>query len=153
MKRTATQNKRLYGIFQKLNIDSETKSDLVSQFTNGRTEKSSEMLYNECQNLIETLEIRYRESKSIKAATFQYNSAEQVIRRELFKLMYDVGFIDNGMNTDRKTFIMNGWIRKKMNLEKTLNDLDITELQRMRTQLLTVRRLYLERAAKVAQLN
>lgn len=55
MKRTKEQNKILYTLLAKNKIDLEHKADLVNAFTNGRTDKSSEMTYMECQNMIKYL--------------------------------------------------------------------------------------------------
>jgi hypothetical protein len=53
MTRSATQNKALHGLLMKLNIAAEHKAELVLSFTDGRTERSSEMTYAECQSFIQ----------------------------------------------------------------------------------------------------
>ncbi len=52
MKRTTAQNNRLHGLLTKLGLDLDAKEDLVTQFTNCRTVRSSEMTAPECQQLI-----------------------------------------------------------------------------------------------------
>jgi hypothetical protein len=58
MLRTKTQNSRFHSLIQSLGLDQETKSDLVHQYTNGRTIKSSEMDYKEMEWLISDLSKR-----------------------------------------------------------------------------------------------
>ena len=74
-------------------------------------------------------------------------------RRKIFVLMYDCGFISNNDSNERKLQVINGWINKKMNLDKNFNSLNIDELLKMQTQLRTVRRIYAERAKKQSILN
>lgn len=58
MLRTKIQNSRFHSLIQSLGLDQETKSDLVHQYTKGRTLKSSEMDYKEMEWLISDLSKR-----------------------------------------------------------------------------------------------
>jgi len=153
MLRTTTQNRRLHQLLSALGINEDTKMSLVHDFTQGRTASSAEMLYNECANLIGTLEIEWRKTKQQKAAESKYQAVENGLRSTVFSLMYQLGYIDNAETTKRKIYVINGWIKKKMGSDKTLNELGIDELNRLITQLQTVNRTYNERAEKLSNLN
>lgn len=55
MHRTQKQNITLHVLLHKLSIDQDQKEELVSDYTNGRTVRSSEMTIGECDRLIATL--------------------------------------------------------------------------------------------------
>ncbi|MEA2041161.1 MAG: hypothetical protein U9N85_01225 [Bacteroidota bacterium] len=147
MLRTNGQNKRLHQLFSKLGIDAELKSELVHQFTGGRSYKSSEMLYNECTSLIKTLEMRHQKKER------KHNDFSQKLRRNVLKLCYDVGFIYPTMNTTEKITIINAFIRQKTKYKKEFNQLSIKELQQLINQLRAVRRNYEDSITRQARLN
>lgn len=138
MYRTSKQNRRLHHLFAKLNIDADTKADLIQQFTQKRTSKSSLMLYNECNNLIKSLEDQ--EYNRIQERV--YDKELQELRRKVFKLMYELSFITNSETNERKLYVINQWLIRKANLNKELNDLSALELNKVITQLYAVRRVY-----------
>jgi hypothetical protein len=146
MIRTNWQNKRLHELLSKLAINPENKADLVNSYTCGRTTSSKDMTFEECEALIcklvemaETITERENREK---------NELMQKTRRDIFKLMYDCGFISNDDSKERKNYVIKGWISKKMNLEKELNDLTYEELIRMTNQLQAVRRRYQVKSEK-----
>lgn len=153
MYRTITQNKQLHGLLAKLQIGADIKANMILQFTQGRTDKSSEMSVDECKFMIGALNRQWQDMKGQKSAKRQYNGIEQDLRRKVFKLFYDIGFISSSDNTQRKLFVINSWIGKKTQFEKTLNELNETELNSCIKQLYTVRRIYEERQKKQAQWN
>ena len=53
--RTPDQNVRLHTLLHRLGLDLDAKEDLVSQYTDGRTVRSSEMNTYECDALIRAL--------------------------------------------------------------------------------------------------
>lgn len=64
MKRTLSQNKKLYKLLN--NTGSiRYKNELILQYTNGRTEHSSQMSVDECAQLIKKLEEVYEQKKNI----------------------------------------------------------------------------------------
>ena len=93
MKRNAQQNVILYTLINKLSIDSETKASLVYQFTNSRTEKSSEMEVIECQNLINHLRIMLNQN-AIQTPFKQQLNSEQMDkkRKRLIAKFREMGF-------------------------------------------------------------
>ena len=147
MLRTTSQNKRLYGLMSKLGINADTKESLVWEFTNGRTGKSSEMEYRECNNLISSLQDEFNTRNRQKADLMQKQ------RRNIFKLMYDCGLIDGNMNSEQKVSVINKWIKNKQNTDKTLNELSFDELLKLIKQLQAVRRRYNEKTEFKAQYN
>ena len=153
MIRTTGQNKRLYQLFNSLGIDEEMKADLVYDFTYGRTDKSSEMEYRECNNLIGKLDEQIQTIKTRKANKRITNDRLQKMRRNIFKLMYDIGQIDASMSTNDKLLVINNWIEKKQKLNKNLNQLSFEELSKFINQLQAVRRNYVEQEEKQAMYN
>ena len=148
MKRTIPQNKRLYQLFGELGITGDIKADMVADFTNNRTEKSSEMTIAECNNLIRTLE------NNMRRQLRESDGQRQKMRRQIFRLMYDIGVINSEMDNEQKIGIINTWIYHRMGqLDKKLNLLDVIELTKFITILQTVRRRYAERANMKAHLN
>ncbi len=94
MKRTLSQNKRLFQLLNKLNIDECTRYDMVFNATGGRTTSSAELTVNECSALIKALEnVLYKDETPAK----RNRRLEQKARRTIFKLMYDCGFIEKTM--------------------------------------------------------
>jgi hypothetical protein len=147
MKRTITSNKRLYGLFGQLGIDTDTKGDLVNSITKGRTIHSSEMSDEEANRLIDILE------NNVQSRNRRHADLLQQMRRDVFKIMYDCGLLNGNMSTIEKMDIINAWIENKMNLKKDLNALEIDELTKLIKQLQAVRRKYVESKAKQAMFN
>lgn len=150
MIRTKSQNSRLYGLFSQLAVSEDIKKELVFQFTGGRTEKSSEMEHRECNDLINTLQQQLNDQNKQKR---QIADMLQKQRRNIFKLMYDVGLINNTMKSYEKVNVINNWISKKTKLNKELNSLNYDELISLKKQLQAVRRNYNEAQVKQAKYN
>lgn len=147
MKRTITTNKKLYALFNELGINKENKELLVLSFTNNRTIHSSEMTEVEAQYLIEKLQ---RDAKTPK---MNENQFKQNLRRNVFKLMYDIGLINANMTTAEKTAFINNWIANKLKLNQELNALSTDGLTRLINQLQAVRRNYMSQQQKQAMYN
>jgi hypothetical protein len=147
MKRTVATNKKLYALFSELGITKENKELLVLSFTNNRTIHSSEMTETEAQYLIEKLQ---RDAKTPKMSENQF---KQTYRRNVFKLMYDIGLINANMTTPEKTAFINNWIKNKLKLGKELNALTLDELIRLINQLQAVRRNYINQQQQQAMYN
>ncbi len=147
MTRTKAQNKQLYGLLSKLGINADTKEMLVLEYTEGRTCKSSEMEYRECNNLIASLQAELKKRNRQKADLLQTQ------RRNVFKLMYDIGFIDGRMTTRKKMAVINAWIENKTAFKTDLNNLSFEQLTKLIKQLQAVRRIYNERTEFQAKYN
>lgn len=130
MYRNQSQNKRLHQLIGELNIDNEQKEELVYQYTNGREKSSAKMLMNECQSLINYLDLikkgntpKQQESKEITPA--------QRMRRKILSICHEMGWKQNGaIDWDR----LNGWLSKSGYLKKDLNDYTEAELPKLVTQ-------------------
>ena len=134
MKRTQQQNKVLHRLLSRLGISDESKADMVLSFTNGRTERSSEMTMGECQNMIVELEHLLDKSKT------RENELKQTLRRNVFKLMYDLGYLNGNMSNTEKLSVINRWAADMLHYDKDLNYLSIDELRRFINQLQAIRR-------------
>jgi hypothetical protein len=83
-----------------------------------------------------------------------FNSVEQDSRRIVFRIMYEIGLIDNTLTTSDKMVKINSWIAMKTNFkEKGLNDLSINELKTLINKHQAVKRRYLEQQSAQAGLN
>lgn len=102
MKRTVSQNKLLY----KLLSDTGTlayKEELVIQFTNGRTTKSSEMTVEECTALIKRLlEFSQHKKKAIKL---------DKLRKTVISLYRTIGYNKDGKADMKRIYtdVKNYW--------------------------------------------
>jgi len=147
MKRTLQTNKKLYALIGQLGIDNDTKIDMVLSMSNGRTEHSSELSENEAQRLIDILE------SNIGKKQRKLSELSQQLRRNVFKLMYDIGLINSNMEADEKLEYINNWINGKLNLNKDLNALTFDELTSLIKQLQAVRRNYVQKQEKSVMYN
>lgn len=152
MKRTISTNKRLYGLIGQLSIDQDTKEEMILSMSNGRTMHSSELTESEAKQLIEKLE-NSDPVKHEKTISRINGELEQKFRRNIFKLMYDIGLINASMENGEKLEYINTWIKNKMKLDKDLNSLTFDELTTLIKQLQAVRRNYMERSTKQAMYN
>jgi hypothetical protein len=147
MKRTLQTNKKLYALIGQLGIDNDTKIDMILSMSNGRTEHSSELSENEAQRLIDILE------SNIGKKQRKLAELEQQMRRNVFKLMYDIGLINTNMSNSEKLDYINNWIIGKLKIDKDLNSLTLNEIGSLIKQLQAVRRNYIDRSKKVAMYN
>lgn len=133
MQRTISQNRRLYTLFGKLKVDKETKEDLVSQYTSGRTLSSAEMTIPECQALINNLQHMANETVKVmvtpKAPTAQNPSDK--MRKKILSICHEMNWKEKGhLDWTR----INGWLLKYGYLKKPLNDYKALELPTLITQ-------------------
>ena len=148
MKRTNIQNKQLYALIYKLGITLEIKSEMILDFTDGRTEKSSEMTYQECQQMIDALNMQLARNKQSQ------RSIANSLRRKVFTLFYDLNWISSDMVTSEKLTIINDWIfRKTKSGKNDLNKLTAEELNTLLIQLRAVKRNTDVQKKKIAQKN
>lgn len=93
MLRTKTQNSRFHSLIQTLGLDQEIKSDLVHQYTNGRTTKSSEMKYKEMDWLIGDLNSRIK-SQGIKTVVSRPSTVDRrdKLRKKIISLFREMNY-------------------------------------------------------------
>jgi len=134
MKRTLLQNSILHSLISQLGIDADTKSDLVDNYTNGRTTKSSEMTADECQRMIDDLSFQQRNDKAIQ------NEEKQKLRRTVFTIFFELNWINADMNSTDKTAVINEWLNRKTTFEADLNKLSVDNLNILIAQLRAIKR-------------
>ena len=139
MKRTQSQNKRLYGLFGRLGIDEDTRKMMVANFTNGRTEHTSDMSVDEANALISALNDELRNQKKQ-----QYEESNR-LRRKIFKLFYELGWIAAEMKNKEKRLVIANWIIQRTKTGKNdINQLTVDELNSVIRQLKAIKRNYEE---------
>lgn len=135
-KRTTQQNRILYNLLSSLRISNDNKAVLVAGYSNGRTEKSSEMSYTECQNLIDDLQKEERKNRNQEYK--QLNG----LRRKVFIEFYELGWLTPETTNSEKTAKINSFLTNRTKFGKSdLNKLTEGELSKLITQLRTIKRL------------
>ncbi len=135
--RTLQQNKALYSLLSQEGINADAKAELVYQFTNGRTERSSEMYKNECQELIDCLQMR----QANKTKKF---SPGQKQRSKILSICHELGWFDKFSPEKGKIMVdiekLNDWLKEKGAVKKDLNSLTIQDLNKVVTQFKNIRK-------------
>ncbi len=139
-KRTTTQNRILYSLLSSLGISDDNKAVLVAEYTNGRTEKSSEMSYNECQQLIDDLQREERKNRNE-----EYKKLNR-LRRKVFVEFYELGWLSQEATNGEKTAKINAFLTSRTKFGKSdINKLTEAELSKLITQLRTIKRQIAEK--------
>lgn len=124
MYRTLQQNKRLHALIGMLNIDTETKQDLVYSYSGGREVSSAGLLYPECQALINCLQARSN------GATWSESTPENKMRRKILSMCHEMRWKDEITdNIDWKR--LNGWLKDYGYLHKKFNKYTEQELPKL----------------------
>ena len=144
-KRTTDQNRRLYFLFSKLGFDDDMKLAAIEGTTNGRTDNSSELSFDEAQQLIDILNKEWQKMRPEQSEKREEAKLRQQLRRNIFKMMYDLGYIDNTMKNEQKILVIENFCSQKTKIEKSLNSLTIDDLQKVIRQLQAIRRNYSEK--------
>ncbi len=128
MKRTPQQSIILNTIVSKLKIDKETKALLVYQYTNERETSSSEMEYQECNNLINHLR-RMLGQNTIQTPVKQHLKTDEMDkkRKRLIAKFREMGYNTEDNKADMER--INATLQKHWH--KTINEFDKTELQKV----------------------
>lgn len=130
MIRNNHQNTVLHKLIADLNIDKETKADLVLQFTQERETSSAKMLVSECQELINHLNIIKNGPTDKKQAPAQ-NSVQNKMRRKILSICHEMNWkIGSQLDWNRINF----WLEKYGYLHKELNRYTEAELPKLVTQ-------------------
>lgn len=131
MIRTNSQNKILHWQLGELNIPQDVKEDLVHQFTNGRATRSSQMAPNECQALINHLNVVIKETKKTKT-TVAKNDGGDKMRKKILSICHEMGWKLEGGKIDMAR--VNDFCLKKGCKHKLLDDYTRAELPLLITQ-------------------
>ncbi len=116
--RTLEQNNRLHGLLTTLALWPQKKA-LVLQYTDQRTEKSSEMSFDECQLLINALN-----SNKVHNST---DGKMDRMRKKVIGICHDMGW-QNADSTIDLHRINSFLLSDKSSTKKELNDLSEKEL-------------------------
>ena len=116
MIRTILQNGQLHVLLNKLKIDAEGKAGMVSQYTNGRTDRSSKMTIDECQLLINQL----------NHDASPRNGESDKLRKKIISMCHEMGWELEGGKADMNR--INQFCIKTGYLHKGLNDYQYDEL-------------------------
>lgn len=133
MLRNKNQNITLHKLVGDLKIDTEMKSDLVRQYTNGRETSSAKMLVNECQALINHLIVVKNGSGSAPGTKIKAyeKTPENVMRRKILSICHEMNWkIGQQLDWSRINF----WLDKYGYLHKDLNDYTLAQLPKLVTQ-------------------
>lgn len=130
MYRNKQQNTILHKLLGDLNIDKETKSDLVMQFTQERETSSSKMLVSECQALINHLNI-IKNGPVQKNHASEQNTVQNKMRRKILSICHEMNWkLGQQLDWERINF----WLQKYGYLHKDLNKYTEAELPKLVTQ-------------------
>jgi hypothetical protein len=124
--RTTQQNARLHKLLTDLRMDAEAKRDMVSQFTDGRTESSSQMYSAECQRLIDYLQQQANQAQSQQA------QSSDLMRKKIIGFFRKKGHVSANGKTDMQA--VHNWCVKHGYLHKPLNQYTYQELPTLVTQ-------------------
>lgn len=151
--RTNEQNRRLHFLFYKLGFDGDMKAAAVESVTSGRTEHSSEMSILEAQELITLLNEEWSKMRPKKKESAKIAKMRQNLRRSIFRIMYDLGYINNTMNNAEKILTIETFLKDKTKISKHFNSLNIEELNKTIRQLQVIRRNYAQHEENKAKWN
>jgi hypothetical protein len=123
MVRTIAQNKQLHQLVTQLNINQETKEELVYSYTKGRETSTAKMERMECQALINNLRVKANASKISDKAN--------IMRRKVLSICHEMKWTVNG----KVDFLrLNEYLNKYGYLHKLLNLYTEQELPTLITQ-------------------
>lgn len=118
MTRTTEQNRRLYALLSQTGWESQ-KADLAWSFSDGRTDKTSELTVQECARLINAL----------AAEAQKQDKAKEKKRRTVFSRLYDLGWTNAEGRADAAR--LNEFLKSdKAAVKKPLNRQTMDELSR-----------------------
>ena len=132
MLRNNTQNKRLHALVTKLNLDDEIKAELVYKFTGTRETSTSKMEVEECQALINHLQVASKNiSPAIPKGHGTGDKADKM-RKKILSICYEMNWTDDKGKINWKT--LNDYILKYGYLHKELKEYKEAELPILVTQ-------------------
>lgn len=125
MERNADQNRQLHAIIGKLGLSKEVKEDLVYEYTGGRSSSSKDMDMQECQALINYLNVLARGAD-------QHTDRANRMRRKIIAICHEMGWkLETGAINMKK---VNDFCIQHSTLKKDLNSHTVQELPKLVTQ-------------------
>ena len=136
--RTGYQNKVFHSLVNELKLDSETKEELVWNFTLCRTKSSKEMHWLEMEQLITALRQRVAEPQTTPVTKPTESDPANKMRRKILSMCHEVGVTYYSQAAKRNVIDfkrLNAWILKYGHAKHaTLNDYTLEELPTLVTQ-------------------
>lgn len=128
--RTIGQNKRLFGLLQELGL-TDQRAELALQYSNKRTERTSQLYYSECAELIKDLEGSQEQEEDVRFVDAEGEAAKNM-RRKFFAICHELKWKKNGkLDYDR----INAWLLKYGYLHQKINDYEYDELPELISQI------------------
>ncbi len=121
--RTNKQNTQFYSLLLQLKLQ-DRKAEIVSSFTQNRTERSSEMTVQEMELAINWLRNQLKQTQA---------SMRNKLRRKILSICYELGWTTEAGTADFAK--LQGWIEKKGKHKEPFNSLSIEQLNETITQL------------------
>lgn len=126
------QMKALHATFHRIGMDADARHDCISTFTDGRTQSSKELSFDEARRLLASLnedqvEIARKEAKKLVKA--------------IFGLSFQISFLNKGFANDtQEEFEMNKaklnmFARNKSASHKNVTEMYLSELKAFKKQL------------------
>lgn len=136
---TPQQLKALQTCFSRMGFDAEARHEFVSQFTDGRTQSSRELTFNEARQMLEKLNGNQAKQAEEKAKLTQ--AVARKVVGEIYGLSLKVSFLNRDFNLDTpEDFEMNKakinvFARKSSACHKNLTAMTLEELKAFKKQL------------------
>ena len=134
MLRNAKQNRQLWAIVNKLNLEKEVVEDLAYQFSKGRTKSTRELELMEFDSLVNHLNAIAKGNTPAPATKTDFERGEKM-RKRFFSICYSLKWTKDG-RLDYPT--INKWLLEKSYLKKPLNSYQYNELRKLISQLETL---------------
>ena len=126
------QMKALHATFHRIGLDADARHECISAFTDGRTQSSKELYFDEARRLLALL----NEDQVEKAR----EEAKKLVKA-IFCLSFQISFLNKGYANDtREEFQMNiaklnVFARSKSASHKNVSDMYLSELKAFKKQL------------------
>lgn len=129
--RTAGQNRQLHMLLNQTGLSGH-KEALTASFSNGRTESTTELTVQECNEFIKYLNNELQKRK-VDSPKFDPNDKAQKMRRKILSICHELGWEDSTGKIDWDR--LNSWLQK-YGYKKyiNLNDYSEKELPTLVTQ-------------------
>lgn len=129
--RSKEQNKKMYALFNELGIEQELKQELCLQFSNNRTNKSSELTHLEASRLINSLanlntKLEHPHKPKLASKSKEYVSKHTKMVNKIFHYCHLLGWeLPNGKVDSER---LHAWINKYGYKHKPINQYTTEEL-------------------------
>lgn len=126
------QMKALHATFHRIGMDDDARHDCISSFTDGRTQSSRELSFNEARRLLASL----NEDRTEK----EREEAKKLVKA-IFHLSFQISFLNKGYNNDTQEEYqmniakLNMFARSKSSLHKNVSEMYPFELKIFKKQL------------------